>query len=73
MTAASIRLALHDAATNCVRDGATARVILRGSAELVGTLQPVSGADMGTRHLHNARGGWATFEVAEVAAVETYR
>lgn len=65
----SIDLALADAANNCARQGATAVVTLRSGIQLEGQLERASGADLGTGHLKTG-GGWATFRVEEVAAVE---
>jgi hypothetical protein len=66
----SIELALSDAAKNCAEQGATAIVTLRSGAQLEGSLQRDSGADLGTRHFRTSLGGWITFCVEEVAAVE---
>lgn len=69
----SIDLALADAARNCAEEGAEAVVTLRGSVQLVGRLERQLGADLGTRHMRTKLGGWITFRVNEVAAVESRR
>lgn len=69
----SIELALADAAKNCEERRATAVVVLRSGVKLVGHLKQVSAADQGTRHMRTDTGGWATFLVEEVAAVEATR
>lgn len=67
----SIELALADAAKNCEEQRATAMVTLRSGRQLIGHLKRQSGADVGTRHIRTDAGGWATFLVEEVAAVES--
>jgi hypothetical protein len=66
----SIELALADAATNCAKQGATAVITLRSGVQIEGKLKRNTGADLGTRHLETATGGWATFRVEEIAAVQ---
>jgi hypothetical protein len=68
----SLELALYDAATNCIRDGAVATVIFKSGTQLIGELQKSSGADLGTRHMKFKDGGWATFLIDEVASVEVH-
>jgi hypothetical protein len=64
-----LNIALFDAATNCARDGATAIVTLRSGVQLEGKLErPYPNPTTG--HLKTKDGGWITFCVEEVAAVE---
>jgi hypothetical protein len=69
----SIELALADAANNCAREGARALIVLRSGHRIDGKLKQESGGDLGTRHVIKDDGGWATFLVEEVAAVESHR
>lgn len=69
-----LSIAIHDAARNCSRDGATAVLTLRSGHQIVGTLQtpgPVDGAV--TVHIRTENGGWATVLTEEIAAVESKR
>lgn len=67
----AIRLALHDAATNCSRDGATAVLTLRSGKQVSGQLEKPTVTD--TAHVKTLTGGWATVLVAEIAVVEAVR
>lgn len=64
----SIRLALIDAANNCVREGATAVVTLRSGVQHEGKLNR-AGVDMGTEQIETD-GGWITIDRDEIASVE---
>lgn len=68
-----IRLALADAANNCARESATAVVTLRSGVQLEGRLDHKSNADIDTRQIKTKGGGWITFRIEEVAAVESKR
>jgi hypothetical protein len=69
---ASMNLALHDAATNCARDGATAILTLRSGVQITGGLEKLGGADLGTRHVKTET-GWATITTDEIVAVEVFK
>lgn len=66
-----INLSLHDAATNCSRDGATAILTLRSGVQLSGKLERPS-ADPLSAHIKTAT-GWITVLVEEIVAVEARR
>lgn len=72
----SIVLALHDAATNCARDGATVILTLRSGVTVVGRLEKPTSANPPTVQIktastnHVQRGGWATVLTEEIAVVE---
>lgn len=71
MSEAIMRLTLSDAATNCHRDGALAKLTLRSGVEFEGKLkQPSSGGV--TAHM-KIGDGWATILIEEIAAVSTRR
>lgn len=67
----AINLALHDAATNCIRDGATATLTLRSGVQIIGKLEKSNLRD--TAHLKTDRDGWATVLAEEIVAVEVNR
>jgi hypothetical protein len=64
-----IDIALFDAATNCARDDAVARVTLRSGVVLVGHLEKPKTPRETTLHMKTAT-GWVTALKSEVAAVE---
>lgn len=73
-----IVIALHDAATNCVRDGATAVLTIKGGPQITGKLEKPIGSlhvEGATVHVKpsGSGGGWAVVLVSEIAAVEARR
>jgi hypothetical protein len=69
----SIRLALHDAANNCAREGARARLTLKSGVQFTGSLKPLASPGADTAMVYLPCGEWATVDVEEVAAVESKR
>lgn len=65
-----MKLALHDAANNCVRDGATAILTLRSGVVVKGDLQKPTGTDS---VLLRTPDGWVTVLIEEIAAIEARR
>ena len=63
----SISLALHDAATNCTRDGATAHLTLRNGIVITGKLEKSTIRE--TAHMKTNK-GWITVLTEEIIAVE---
>lgn len=68
----SIRIALVDAANNCVREGATATITLRSGVQVTGKLQR-NEANMDSYVVRLPGGGWVVILIEEVAAVESTR
>lgn len=67
----ALRLAVHDAATNCARDGGMAFVTLRSGAMFAGRLEkPTPPVGFDTVHMKTPT-GWATIDADEVVAIET--
>lgn len=67
--ASMMRLSLSDAATNCVRDNATACLTLRSGVQLIGVLKKSDSAYEKTAHM-SVDGGWVTVLIEEIAAVQ---
>lgn len=68
-----MNLTLFDAATNCSRDGAVAKLTLRSGAEFEGKLEKPGSASASTAHMKIGGEGWATILIEEIAAVSTRR
>lgn len=69
----SLRLSIHDAATNCTRDGARAEITLKSGVQFDGKLEKPSHSGFDTVHMKTRDSGWATIQFDEVAAVRTYK
>jgi hypothetical protein len=65
----SLGIAIADAADNCVKQGAVARLTLRSGAQFTGTIKR-SNVDLNTVHI-SIGSGWATILEAEIAAVQS--
>ncbi len=68
----SMALALHGAANNCARDGATATLTLKSGVQVTGKLSkpPGEGVFSNEEIAHvTTDHGWATVVIAEIAAV----
>lgn len=65
----TIRLSLHDAASNCIEHNAIAVLTLRSGVQLRGKLERPSPNFDTTVHLET-RGGWITALMEEIAAIE---
>lgn len=63
-----IRISVHDAATNCMRDGAVATLTLKSGVQFEGKLKKPSSAFEKTAHIEIGE-GWTTVDMAELAAV----
>lgn len=69
-------LSLHDAATNCERDGGQATLTLKSGVQFVGKLKKENSSlhvEGATVHMSVEPGGWATVLVREIAAVSVVK
>lgn len=73
----SISLSLHDAATNCARDGAICTLTLKSGVKISGQLQQtpdgVTFSKAETAHMKTDGQGWTTVLIGEIAAVGVRR
>lgn len=69
MADSMIVIALIDAASNCLKHGATAILTIRGGPQISGYLEKREHHEQTTAHV-KTKTGWATVLVEEIVAVE---